>query len=224
MSWIPDRYSGNAKKALNRSGFLFANDIKKFILGNKANNLGDLARFYFLNLVLEQVAKEQLTGDVAELGVYKGNTATLFADFARAKGKTAYLFDTFTGFSKIDIRGLDSEKELEFRDTSLEKVKQFVGTESVRYVAGYFPDSTATIPNNLRFCAVHLDCDLYSPMKAGLEYFYPRLVSGGFMIMHDYSSLYWDGAESAVDEFLSDKAERVTPVPDKSGTAVFRKL
>jgi O-methyltransferase len=61
-------------------------------------------------------------------------------------------------------------------------------------------------------------------MKAALEYFYPRLVPGGFFILHDYSSLYWDGAEKAIDEFLADKPERVMPIPDKSGTVVVRKV
>jgi len=42
--------------------------------------------------------------------------------------------------------------------------------------------------------------------------------------MHNYSSLYWDGAESAIDEFFADKPERLVPVPDKSGTVVVRKV
>ena len=42
-----------------------------------------------------------------ELGVYKGNTAFLLADLARAIGSTAYLLDTFGGFSPEDLRGID---------------------------------------------------------------------------------------------------------------------
>jgi Macrocin-O-methyltransferase (TylF) len=70
---------------------------------------------------------------------------------------------------------------------------------------------------------VHLDCDLYAPFAAGLRYFNPRLVEGGFLIMHDYSSLYWAGAEQAIDEFFADLPEKPIPIPDKSGTAVIRK-
>jgi O-methyltransferase len=61
-------------------------------------------------------------------------------------------------------------------------------------------------------------------MKSGLEFFYPRLTPGGFLVLHDYSSLEWDGAEKAIDEFLADKPERVIPIPDKSGTVVLRKI
>jgi hypothetical protein len=174
--------------------------------------------------MLEQIDKEKLGGDLAELGVYKGNTAVLLANFARARHKTVYLFDTFQGFSRADMRGIDANRQDAFDDTSLEKVKSLVGDERTKYIAGHFPESAAAVTGDLSFCLVHLDCDLYAPMKAGLEYFYPRLVPGGFLVLHDYSSLDWDGAEKAVDEFLADKPERVIPIPDKSGTAVIRKF
>jgi O-methyltransferase len=70
---------------------------------------------------------------------------------------------------------------------------------------------------------VHLDCDLYIPTRAGLEFFYPKLVTGGFLIMHDYMSLYWDGIEKAINEFSSTSPERFIPILDKSGTIAIRK-
>jgi hypothetical protein len=224
IAYRPDRYSDNANKAIQRTGSSLFKDVSGFLRGNRANNAGDLARFYLFNLIFDQIQKEQLTGDLVELGVYKGNTAVLLAKFARAQGKTVYLFDTFQGFSKADLRGVDADKSIAFQGVSLEYVKSFVGTERTKYVVGYFPESAAGIPDDLAFCLVHLDCDLYAPMKAALEYFYPRLVPGGFFILHDYSSLYWDGAEKAIDEFLADKPERVMPIPDKSGTVVVRKV
>lgn len=224
IAWRPDRYSANAQKAARRSGLALFKNAREFIHHNQTNNAGDLARFYLFNLIFEQIVKENIGGDVAELGVYKGNTAVLLARFARARHANAYLFDTFQGFSKTDITGVDAHKEQEFEDTSIESVKRLVGTDNIRYVVGYFPDSTAGLDTPSCFCLVHLDCDLYMPMKAGLEYFYPRLAPGGFLLLHDYSSLYWDGAERAIDEFLADKRERIVPIPDKSGTAVLRKL
>jgi Macrocin-O-methyltransferase (TylF) len=69
-----------------------------------------------------------------------------------------------------------------------------------------------------RYALLHLDCDLYAPTRAGLEFFYPKLVRGGFLIIHDYMSFYWDGVEKAIDEFFANKPERFIPIPDKSGT------
>jgi hypothetical protein len=224
LAYVPDRYSSNARAAARQSGISPAGRIAGFVRHNRTNNAGDLARFYLFNLIFEQIVKEAIPGDLAELGVYKGNTAVLLAEFARAKGRRAYLFDTFEGFSPRDLGGIDAHKKVEFRDTTLASVQSLVGSESVEYVVGHFPESAATAAAGSTFCLVHLDCDLYLPMKAGLEYFYRRLAPGGFLMVHDYSSLNWGGAERAVDEFLADKPERLVPIPDKSGTAVIRKL
>lgn len=224
LAYVPDRYSGNSQAALRRSGVSLASAVGGFVRHNRANNAGDLVRLHLFNLIFEQIVKEGIPGDLAELGVYKGNTAVLLAEFARAKGRRVYLFDTFQGFSPRDIRGMDADKKAEFADTSLASVQSLVGSEGVEYVVGHFPGSTASIARESAFCMVHLDCDLYLPMKAGLDYFYPRLAPGGFLVVHDYSSLNWDGAERALDEFLADKPERLVPIPDKSGTAVIRKL
>lgn len=60
-------------------------------------------------------------------------------------------------------------------------------------------------------------------MRAGLEYFYPRISAGGLLIVHDYGSGLWPGVTFAVDQFLRDKPERLVSIPDKSGTAVIVK-
>jgi hypothetical protein len=224
FGYLPDRYSDNYGQYMQSGGTFRHGTVRKFFKGNQVNNRGDLARFYFLNLVCDQILKEGLRGDVAELGVYKGNTAFILAALARQLGSTAYLLDTFEGFSRDDLRGVDAAAGLRFRDTSLSSVRKLVGIDNVRFIQGYFPDSASQMRNDLSFCLVHLDCDLYAPFEAALRYFYPRIVSGGFLILHDYANASWRGAEKAIDEFLSDKPEKIVPIPDKSGTAVLRKI
>jgi len=224
VGYLPDRYSDNYEQYLQNGGIFRHDTIRKFFKGNQVNNRGDVARFYFLNMVCDQILKEGLHGDIAELGVYKGNTAFVLADLARRIGSTAYLLDTFGGFSPDDLRGIDASAGLHFSDTSLSSVQKLVGTDHVRFIQGYFPESASQMKGDLSFCLVHLDCDLYAPFEAALRYFYPRLVTGGFLILHDYANASWKGAEKAVDEFLADKPEKVIPIPDKSGTAVVRKI
>ena len=224
LGYVPERYSDHYDEYIQGGGAFRHQSAAKFFKGNQVNNRGDLTRFYFLNMVRDQILKEGLRGDIAELGVYKGNTAFLLAELARKMNTTAYLLDTFGGFSTNDLNGIDAEAGLHFTDTSLPAVQQLVGADHVRYIQGYFPESASQMRDDLSFCLVHIDCDLYAPFEAALRYFYPRLVRGGFLIMHDYANAYWKGAEKAVDEFLADKPERVTPIPDKSGSAVLRKF
>lgn len=221
----PARYSLYSDKYIEQGGRNIFTDIKKFF-GEQQSHAGDITRYFFLNLTIDQLIKEDIKGEFAELGVYKGNTGFIFADAARRLGRKAYLFDTFTGFSKKDLQDVDADKgeKDRFDDATLAAVKSLVGERNVHLVQGYFPQSASMIPQNLSFCLVHLDCDLYAPFRAALEYFYDRLAPGGFLIMHDYASLEWDGVEKAVDEFFADKSEKVIPIPDTWGTAVIRKV
>jgi Macrocin-O-methyltransferase (TylF) len=220
----PQRYGVNYAKYLARGGMIrLQEDVEGFVVDS--GNQGDVARFYFFCLAFDQLVKEGLKGDFAELGVYKGHTATLLATMARRLNSTAYFLDTFEGFDRQDLTGIDvgvREKKL-FGDTSLEAVRQKVGEANTCFIKGYFPQTADKIPETATFCLVHIDCDLYAPVRASLEYFYPRVIPGGFLLIHDYSSLAWDGAEKAVDEFFSDKPESVVPMTDGAGTAVIRK-
>lgn len=224
-AYIPDRYWAHTKNP-GPTPVPPVGTMRAFLSGNGMNNRGDMPRYYFLVLVCEQVVKEGIRGDVAELGVYKGNTAVLLAGIARHFGTTAYLFDTYGGFAKEDLVGIDADKDAtaQFDDTSLQAVRALVGEANTRFVQGRFPESIAQVPSDARYSVVHIDCDLYAPFVAALEYFYPRLVTGGFLIMHDYSSRSWQGAEAAVDQFFAGKPEKIIPVPDKSGSAVVRKM
>lgn len=197
--------------------------LKLWLAGSRHPNGGDLARFYTLWLNVNQVLSDDVPGDLVELGVYKGNSAGILAAFARRHGRHVFLFDTFEGFDKRDLHGVDSEQSIQFKDTSVAGVQKLVGTEGITYVQGFFPDSARQIVMPETIAVAHIDCDLYEPMKAGLEWFYPRLAPGGMMLLHDYSSGKWPGVTRAIDEFFSNLPERPMLVPDKSGTALVRK-
>jgi hypothetical protein len=219
---MPQRYMVNHARYASRNGLIsLPEDMRGFVTAE--TNKADMARFYFFCLALDQIVKEGIQGDFAELGVYKGHTASLLASMARRIGSTVYLLDTFTGFSDADMKGIDADVQMGFADTSIEAVSALVGVENVQFVPGYFPQSAERLPDDARYSLVHLDCDLYAPMASALAYFYPRLVPGGFLIIHDYSSLHWAGVERAVDEFFAAKAEAVVPLPDSAGSCVIRK-
>jgi hypothetical protein len=197
--------------------------LKGWLAGNRDNNCYDLGRFYAICMNTRQILDEGVPGDFVELGVYKGNSAATLAAFARRDQRHVFLFDTFEGFDKRDLHGVDSKHPVQFTNTSLSAVQKLVGTDGVTYVQGFFPESASNITMPERIAIAHIDCDLYQPMKAGLECFYPRLSPGGIMLLHDYSSGHWPGATQAIDEFFKNLPEKPILLPDKSGTAVIRK-
>jgi O-methyltransferase len=179
---------------------------------------------YLLNLVATCES-----GDYAELGTYRGMTASLI--WRRKNEDTSLLcFDTFEGFSDSDLQK-ESNFTVEarrgnFKNTSIDIVRNRIGagTDTDLVIRkGFFPDSFTEDDRNRSFRFVHLDADLYEPIKAGLEIFWPRLVLGGVIAIHDYLSPQYPRCREAVDEFATAHGIVVIPWSDRLGTALLVK-
>ncbi len=202
----------------------YQNLLIKYTGKNTVNQLKDISRLHSFMMNINRLMQNSIEGAFAELGVYLGNNAAILYDYAQTYDRKLFLFDTFEGFDDRDLVGVDSGQKMQFKDTSLEAVKKFVGENSKTvYVKGYFPESVTEECKKEKYAFVSIDCDLYIPIKAGLEFFYPRLSKGGMIFIHDFSGCFFEGARQAVDEYC--KANCLTPVllPDKAGTAVITK-
>jgi hypothetical protein len=184
----------------------------------------DVARVWSLVLNMKQVLSRSV-GSVAELGVYKGQCSAVLSYFAEKFGRKMYLADTFQGFSHRHFEEqMDIGKENAFKDTSLEDARTVVGEYSGnRWIVGLFPDSITDEMRGDTFAFVSIDCDLYEPIREGLEFFWPRMERGGVIFVHDYSSGHWPGATRAVDEFCAHNGLVGVLLPDKSGSIVLCK-
>lgn len=194
--------------------------------------LGELYRRFDIRCAtLHRMARrlnlQKVPGDIAELGVYRGDLAwqlnALFPD------RILHLFDTFEGFDLRDIQaeargGFSRAREGGFADTSLEFVRgRLPHPKNALFHRGFFPDTAAGL-EDCRFALVSLDADLYAPILAGLEYFYPRLCAGGMILLHDYNNRRFQGAAQAVDDYEKTHGPLpLVPLCDLHGTAVIIK-
>ena len=205
-------------KRLARDWFLtpyLASDDRKMIVGT-----GDPVRSGAFFLALQQLEAQKIDGAIAECGVYRGSLSRFL--HALAPGRHLFLFDTFQGFDPRDSHTAGDER---FRDTSAEKVMQTIGdARNVFIRKGFFPETAQGLEAET-FALVVVDFDKYEPIRAAIEFFYPRLTAGAYMFVHDYSNPESDWAASrALNEFLSGKPEKVITIPDAWGTAVIRKM
>jgi len=191
----------------------------------------DYCRTGTLQLISKEIIGADIPGAVAELGVYQGDFSKYInALFPRRK---MYLFDTFEGFDieeqKKNIQNEFSSakdiKDSDFSDTSVQMVlDKLPNVEMIEVRKGRFPD---TIPDEeIQYAFVSIDCDLYEPIRAGLEYFYPRLSEGGYIMIHDYNmEKFMKGIHQAVLEYenkIGKKIQKV-PIPDECGSLVICK-
>ena len=184
----------------------------------------DYVRFATLEACYEEITARKVAGNVAELGVYKGDFAKrlnqLFAD------RKLYLFDTFEGFARQDVHVEQAEGfstgAQNFSDTSLELVmKKMAHPENCIVRKGFFPATAAGIVDS--FCFVSLDADLFEPIYQGLLFFYPQLEKGGYIFVHDFNNDEYKGARQAVVRFCQENSVGYVPIPDSGGTVVITK-
>jgi O-methyltransferase len=173
----------------------------------------------------EEITYNSVKGNVAELGVYKGEFAKeLNSLFTR---RSLYLFDTFEGFSTKDIETEKNNKfsgaaQEHFSDTNVSLVlSKMKYPERCIVRKGYFPETTGGIDDT--FCFVNIDTDLYLPVLNGLEFFYPKLEKGGYIFVHDFNNDIYKGARQAVIKFCGENNIGYVPLTDSGGTVVITK-
>ena len=182
----------------------------------------DYHRFGIIAMALKRIEIENIQGALAEAGVFQGHASRFIHRLAPER--RYYLFDTFDGFDKGDLDPEISEDK-RFRNTSVEAVLRFIGDQKNLVVKKGRVPETFTGLESERFAFVLLDMDIYKPTFSALEFFYPRLTIGGYLMVHDYHNEESNWAcRRAVDEFMQDKPERIIEIADIWGSIVFRRL
>lgn len=211
---------------LDMSRFFLSNEIfldDKMDIRKIIENV-DLQRAFALFSAAREIKSNNVAGNVAELGVYKGDFARminfLFPD------KKLYLFDTFEGFNAADLSvermNNFSATSSFFNDTSVQLViSKMPYKDNCEIIKGKFPESVAGIEDVFSF--VSIDADLFSPIYSGLEYFYKRLSPKGYIFVHDFNNRYFSGAREAVVKFCTEEGIGYVPIPDYNGSAIITK-
>ncbi len=198
---------------------------------NQINHIQDL-RLAELRLISREINKKMILGDVAEVGVYRGEFA---AEINRTfSSRKLFLFDTFCGFAEEDValeRQLinkggvcySNKEKNKFSDTDQNVVfKKLTYPDQAVFVSGRFPQSVGKVKNQItKFAFVSLDLDLYFPTLEGLRFFYPRLNSGGVIMVHDYNSDQYPGVNLAVTQFEEKENLMLIPLADLHGSAII---
>ena len=153
-----------------------------------------------------------LDGDFVDCGVWKGvlpKTICEYIDF-KSLPKTYFLIDPWGQGLKSDVYTSDIYEEVRSR---------FSKYPNVKLIRGLVPDALNLI-DSTKIAYLAIDMNGSEPERAALDFFYPRLVSGGVIYLDDYG---WNFPElrETVDEFLSDKPESLLHFPN--GTAILIK-
>lgn len=161
-----------------------------------------LRDFLDLYQVLSHIVRNQVPGDIAEFGSYKGHSGWLIARSLEALGssKQLYLFDTFEGFPQE--HGLD-HFWAHTHKVDFESIRaQFAGRSNVHLVRGDFTQ-TLTERNLGSLALAYVDCDSHRATRWLIDYLWPaRIEKGGAMVFEDYGHPALLGNRVAVHDGL----------------------
>lgn len=199
----------------------------------------DYVRYRSLELVTDLLKNNNIPGALAEAGVYRGNFCRVMNYLM--PDRDIFLYDTFEGFvaSDMDIDvdcgytpdevfGQRTGKAVYMPETPGDRqialIRQLLSSpEKAHFRKGNFPDTTKD-DKNVHFCLVSLDMDLYRPMKDALLFFWPRMVPGGYIFIHDYNSTIFKGVKEAVCDVERNLGFiHKMPLSDTQGTIVLLK-
>ena len=163
--------------------------------------------------VLHSIANsiKHIPGDIAECGVYIGESSFLMLDAMKDTDKKIFGFDSFEGLSqpgKFDKVTNKHSFKWEQSDLSVPEqmarnnLKPFEGRYAI--YKGWIPERFHEVEDK-EFCLVHIDVDLYQPTLKSIEFFWEKLNTGGALVCDDYGSEACPGARKAMDEFFNER-------------------
>lgn len=176
-----------------------------------------IERMYSLWQAVQRVMRTGVPGDFVECGVAKGGSCMLMALAARDAGeeRRIWMYDTYQGFTGVTIEERDRDLNGRSMRAALAEASDY-GSEALvrcnmnsvatdyRIVRGLVEETIpAIVPAQIAL--LRLDTDLYASTAHELRHLYPRLASGGILIIDDYGG-YPDAAGAAVDEFFGGSA------------------
>jgi O-methyltransferase len=198
-------------------------DNRAFLVDRPWATSTDMVRCAVLELCSTEIRRAGVPGDIAEVGVGEGGTASLLN--RHFPDRQLLLFDTFTGFDARDLArnealglgGAPYPLSPMSGETVLGRLPRH---DRAELHPGWFPESAAGLEDR-RFALVHIDVGLYQPTYAALRWFSGRVSRRGYILVADYAHRRTVGVGRAVRQHAEETGASYVVLPDRSGTAIF---
>lgn len=215
-------YSEDGLKTYHNASFLKNPDfIHAYSEALKQDNHAIKWRAHITQWAGDHASK--LEGDFVECGV---NTAFLtksvveYTNFSTLLDKTFYLFDTYNGL----VESLVTEDDIAAHRNEYTECYQFVidtfkDYKNVKVIKGIVPDSLNS-ENIEKVAYLSIDMNCVLPEIAALEFFWPKMVKGGIIILDDYDSPGHEAQQEGADKFAHSVEAKILCLPTGQGILI----
>jgi hypothetical protein len=141
-------------------------------------------------------------GDFVECGSWTGSSAEKLAKHCK---KDLHLFDSWEGLSEVGEFDNPIYKELTWK-SEIDVCKNVLSEyKNIYFYKGWIPSRFNEIKDR-PIALLHLDLSLYQPTKDSLEFFWDKVIPGGWVITNFHEGFSY-GAEKAVRDFFNGITE-----------------
>lgn len=172
-------------------------------------------------------AVRHLAGSTAECGVARGVGSALICkalEDTYSGGAQHYGFDAFSGLpepeevDRMQAGGRSWQQGDLSHDGDLAKAL-FAQFDHAELRVGWIPETFVGLDEQ-RFRFVHIDVDLYQGTRDSLAFLFPRLVTGGIVLLDDHGMTTCPGARKAALEYFAELGEQVLDLPTGQGLVI----
>ena len=133
-----------------------------------------------------------------------------------------HLYDAWSAMKKDSLLDSELQNEGHYFDLSISRTKSNLKEfeQNIIYHEGIIPTIFNQLPKSPESIAyLHIDINSAKPTLDVLNFFFPKLVSGGIIIFDDYGWKPYHGTKNVVDEFFSNKNGIIQKLP--TGQAIY---
>ncbi|HSY20498.1 MAG TPA: TylF/MycF/NovP-related O-methyltransferase [Polyangiaceae bacterium] len=168
----------------------------------------------------------KLQGDFVECGVNTGITSVAICswlDFGTS-AKQFYLFDTYRGIPIEQATAGELRMKIhennEFYEECFTLAKEnFAPWPNCVLVRGRVPDTLGRcLIQSVAY--LHIDMNVAAPEIAAIEHFWPRLVTGGLVVLDDYGFVGYRPQKDAMDAWAARTGAVIATLPTGQGLIV----
>jgi hypothetical protein len=152
-----------------------------------------LARMHNVQSCVERVLADEIPGDLAEAGVWRGGTCILMRALLalyQVTDRRVWVIDSFDGFPPQAVQegfGHAEQRALAVTRRQVQHNFELYGMldAQVQFLEGYFADTLPTARVG-PLAVLRMDGDLFSSTTDVLVNLYPKLSPGGYVIIDDW--------------------------------------
>jgi O-methyltransferase len=158
---------------------------------------------------------KNVAGDYVECGVWRGGMSAAVSELL-GKERMVHLFDSFEGLPPA--KEIDGQEALDWQknvtspgyydnctadESFTMDAMKLARHQKYKLYKGWFQNTLPGIQTS-SIGILRLDGDWYDSIMVCLEVLFPKVVTGGIIVLDDYYT--WDGCAKAVHDYLSKSA------------------